>query len=166
MLVTQGRWQRQNGNNRHCQRLQLILGRGRDRDGRNRNGRRIWFGTALRSLAVFAIAAARACHGRLRGGGQRRHCNGRACHQDKSQQQRDRNSCELQCHVCSFQSPLKRNDIQTIAEHVPDARILFRFSTAWYRGRAGRNLKLAAGLRLRVQSSSYEQYSCVDNHDV
>jgi hypothetical protein len=61
---------------------------------------------------------------------------------------------------------LKRNGIQTIAEHPPDARFFFPVHTASRRGGTGRNLKLAGGPRLRVQSWSYEQYSCVDDHHI
>jgi hypothetical protein len=166
MLVRQGRGQSQNGNGRHCQRLQFILEGGGNRDGRNRNGRRVWFGAALRRLTVPAISAAGVCHRRLRGDGRRRQDGDGSRRQDKSQQQRDYDSSELQCHACSFQSLLKRNDTPIIAEPLPNARILFRVRTSSRSGVTGRNLKLAAGLRLRVQSWPYEQYSCVDDNDV
>ena|SRR5579863_3176473 len=78
-------------NDRHCQRLPLILSVGGDRSRRNGGGRRISRSTTLWCRAMLAIAAARLGY-MFSGPGQRRPRNNRVRHQEKSQQQRDRNS--------------------------------------------------------------------------
>lgn len=131
ILLLRKRGQLQERNDRHGQRLPLILGVGGDRSRRNRGGRPISRDTTRQCLAILAITGASLCHLRTCARSEWRQCNGRTCHQDKSQKQRDRNSQRLQCHAGSLLAS-KPSTLHTLAYRTERGKTLIRrLSEGW-----------------------------------